>query len=146
MARFLVHGNSMAPALEWGQRLLVSRLAYRIRRPARGDLVVLRHPSRPEMLLVKRIIGVPGDDIRLDGGVLSVGGTAASIARGGLIAGPRWRLRTEEYFVAGERLEASGDSRTFGPVHRSALVGKVWLIYWPPRRPAQGRGSRFANG
>jgi len=133
MARFLVYGNSMEPSIEWGQRLLVSCVTYRIRKPKTGDLVILRHPSRPEILLVKRVVGVPGDDARLEPGVLKVNDTTVAVASGAFVD-TRWHLDEGAYFVMGDRSDGSADSRTFGPVHRSLLIGKVWLSYWPPHR------------
>ncbi len=133
MARFLVRGNSMEPALEWGQRLLVSRVAYRIRKPKVGDLVIVRHPSRPELLLVKRVIGVPGDDVSLDSGVLRVNDNVTAVASGAFLDA-HWHLDEGAYFIKGDRSDGSADSRTFGPVDRSLLIGKVWFSYWPPGR------------
>ncbi len=133
MARFLVRGNSMEPALEWGQRLFVSRVAYRIRGPKSGELVIVRHPSRPQLLLVKRVVGVPGDDVRLESRVLRVNDIIAAVASGAFVD-TRWHLGDGDYFVMGDRSDGSADSRTFGPVHRSSLIGKVWLSYWPPHR------------
>jgi len=133
MARFLVRGNSMEPALEWGQRLLVSRVAYRIRGPKSGELVIVRHPSRPQLLLVKRVVGVPGDDVRLESGVLKVNDTTVAVASSALFEA-HWHLDEGAYFVKGDRSDGSADSRTFGPVNRSMLIGKVWLSYWPPHR------------
>lgn len=62
--RVVVDGDSMAPALTAGQYVLVSRLAYRLTAPALGDIVVAREPVRPDVLCVKRIAGVPGDEVR----------------------------------------------------------------------------------
>lgn len=95
LARYRVEGESMAPALAPGERVLVNRAAYWLRSPRPGDLVVLRDPRRRERLLLKRI------DRPAAGG----------------------------WLVVGDNSEASTDSRTFGPVRRELIVGKVWFRY-----------------
>ena len=130
--RVRVDGPSMVPFLASGQRLFVGRLPYILGRPARGDTVVLRHPRRPELVLVKRIAGLPGDSVRVRSGRLEVNG--AQVASGVLDddAGDReWRLGPREYFVAGTSGE---DSRSFGPAAAASIVGKAWVSYWPPPR------------
>lgn len=109
--RVTVRGWSMAPALLPGERLLVDRLAYARDRPRAGDVVLVAHPLRGDLRLVKRLAGVPGQAVG-GGGVL---------ARG-------------EYWVLGDNTDESTDSREFGPVRRSDLLGRAWLRYWPTER------------
>jgi signal peptidase I len=108
--RITVRGRSMAPALLPGERLLFDRLAYVRRRPHPGDVVVVAYPLRPELRIVKRLAGVPGD---------SLGGR--TLARG-------------EYWVLGDNADESTDSREFGPVRRRDLLGRAWVRYWPAER------------
>lgn len=104
----------MSPALLPDERLLFDRLAYVHRRPRIGDVVLVAHPLRPGLRLVKRVAGVPGDTV------------------GGLVH-PRV-LHRGEYWVVGDNADASTDSREFGPVSRRDIRGRVWVRYWPVER------------
>lgn len=108
--RVTVRGGSMVPELLPGDGLLVDRLTYVRGGPRRGDIVLVSHPLRPDLRMVKRLTGLPGDTVgeRL-------------LARG-------------EYWVEGDNAEASTDSREFGPVRRSDLLGRGWIRYWPVER------------
>jgi nickel-type superoxide dismutase maturation protease len=108
--RVTVRGWSMAPALLPGERLLFDRLAYVRGRPRASDVVLVAYPLRPELLMVKRLAGIPGDTIG-----------ERTLARG-------------EYWVLGDNAEESTDSREFGPVRRRDLLGRAWLRYWPTER------------
>lgn len=129
----------MRPLLADGHRLLVSRLAYHQSPPQRGDLVVLRDPVQPDMRYVKRIVGLPREHVQMDGGNVAIGGKALvePYAQGSESApNPfpnQWVQDETEYFVLGDRRQDSRDSRTFGPVGRRNIIGKVWMRYWPPR-------------
>jgi signal peptidase I len=131
----LVRGGSMRPTLEPGQRIAVAPL---VRPPARGDLVVVARPRQLEV--VKRVVGLPGERVRLHGGRLEVDGAAVSEP---YLAGARriegageldLRLGPAEYLVLGDHRAASTDGRDFGPVGADALLGRVAFAYWPPRR------------
>ena len=106
--RVHLDGISMSPTLLSGERALFDRLAYQRDRPARGDIVLVRHPANPDLRMVKRITAVPGDITRDD----------TVLERG-------------EYWVEGDNAGASTDSRAFGPVGRQLLLARAWLIYWP---------------
>ena len=129
--RFLVEGDSMQPGLASGQHLLVDRLAYRFRPPARGDVVVLRDPGQPGLHCIKRIIGLPGEHIRMELGWVFIDGHALEEPYSGgevLSATPlpnQWLLDHGEYFVLGDRRQDSRDSRSFGPVQWSDIIGKA---------------------
>lgn len=105
--RIEVQGDSMTPALWPGDRAL----AIRVRRPARGHVVVLEHPVRPGLEIVKRVTGVPGD-LAPDGRV----------------------LEADEYWVEGDNPARSTDSRQHGAVPSARMRGRVRLVYWPPSR------------
>ncbi len=108
--RVTVWGRSMAPALLPGERLLADRLAYIRDSPERGDLVLVRHPLRRDLPMLKRLAGVPGDE---------VGGRT---------------LGQDEYWVVGDNSAESTDSHAFGPVGMRDLMGRVWVRYWPTGR------------
>jgi signal peptidase I len=108
--RIRVRGRSMAPALLPGERLMFDRLAYVRNPPRAGDVVWVAHPLRPELRMVKRLAGVPGD---------TLGGR--TLGRG-------------EYWLLGDNTDESTDSRDFGPVRCRELLGRAWVRYWPVER------------
>ena len=131
----LVSGGSMRPTLAPGQRIAVAPL---VRPPRRGDLVVLRNPR--DLELVKRVVGLPGERVRLVAGGLEIDGQAVPEP---YLAAPgagelELRLGPGEYLVLGDHRAASTDGRNFGPVGADALVGRVRFAYWPPRRLRRG--------
>jgi signal peptidase I len=129
--RVLVEGESMAPALTDGDRLLAGRLAYRLTAPKRGDIVLLCDPSRPGSECIKRILALPQEIVRLDGLVATVSEDAAGAGV------EEWKLGPGEYFVTGDNVAHSTDSRSFGPVKGSAILGRVWYRY----RAVRGRAG-----
>jgi signal peptidase I len=132
----LVKGGSMRPTLGPGQRIAVAPL---VRPPARGDLVVLNRPGNLEV--VKRVVGLPGERVRLLSGQLEVDGRAVPEP---YLAGPPsfgdldLELGPAQYLVLGDHRAASTDGRDFGPVGADVLVGRVRFAYWPPRRLCRG--------
>jgi signal peptidase I len=141
----LVQGQSMRPTLEPGQRIAVGPLRGP---PRRGTVVVLRRPDREGLEVVKRVVGLPGERVRLLGGRLEVDGHELpepylAAAGAGGPRGPRGPQGTatldvllgeDEYLVLGDHRDASSDGRSFGPVRGGDLIGSVRFAYWPPRR------------
>jgi signal peptidase I len=129
-----VYGQSMEPNLHTDMRLVVEKLSYRLHTPERGDIVVLRVRPEDEML-IKRVIGLPGDQVEIRDGRVYVNGQPLDEpylnqeTRGNLA--PRV-VPPLHVFVMGDNRRASNDSRSFGPVHLDNIVGKAWLSYWPP--------------
>jgi len=127
----------MRPLLADGQRLLVSRLAYHRSAPQRGDLVVVRDPVQPDMRYLKRIVGLPGEHVQIVGGNVTIDGEilVEPYAQGSESAASpfpnQWVPDKTEFFVLGDHRQDSRDSRTFGPVRRCNIIGKVWVRYWP---------------
>lgn len=129
----VVYGQSMEPNLHAQQRLIVDKLSYRLHSPQRNDIVVVDLPHMDEML-VKRIVALPGERVEVRRGVVYVNGvsipepyahdlTAYDMAP--IMLGPL------SYFVMGDNRGNSNDSRSFGPIARDDIVGRVWLRYWP---------------
>jgi signal peptidase I len=133
----LVEGDSMRPTLLPGQRVAVGPLD---RPPRRGDLVVVRRPLTGGGLeVVKRVVGLPGERVRLVAGRLEVDGLeVAEPYLGGTTGGEAGDLDIglgeDQYLVLGDHRAASTDGRDFGPVPAAALTGRVRFAYWPPRR------------
>ena len=138
-ARFLVDGASMAPTLASGQSVLASRPRLPWDRLRRGDVVVLRHPVWSDRIYIKRIIGLPGEEVRLkDGQVYLDGAPLDEVYLNGPSSQRKdydrgWWTGSDEYFVMGDNRGDSGDSRAFGPVRGQRILGRVWLRCWPPR-------------
>jgi signal peptidase I len=125
-------------------RVLANRFIYRFRDPERGDIVVFETPDEAVErcgaggTFVKRLIGLPGDTIAQQSGVLRVNGAPLeeSYVNGGP-AGldfPERTLGADEYFMMGDNRGQSCDSRQWGPVSRDDLIGPVFAVYWPPTR------------
>jgi len=131
-----VEGTSMLPMLEDQDRLFINKIAYRVGEIHRGDVVVFLYPRDHQKSYIKRVIAVPGDDLRIEHGRVYVNGDriperyvpsrytddrsqAESV------------IPAHEYFVMGDHRSISSDSRDFGPVDRALIYGKAAFVYWP---------------
>ncbi len=130
-----VEGQSMEPNLYSDQRLVVEKVSYRFHGPQRFDIVVLEMPSQGDELLIKRVIGLPGETVEIKEGQVYVNGepleepfTAEQTQPGhyGQVTVPPLHV-----YVLGDNRDRSNDSRSFGPVPISSIVGRAWLSYWP---------------
>ena len=137
-ARYRVEGDSMLPTIAGKQHVLVAPLTFPWNRLHRGDIVLLRHPVLAHRTYIKRVIGLPDEEIRLERGLVYVNGQLLDEAylggqSGNWKGGPQeWWMGPEEYFVAGDnRSDSLDDSRAFGPVNRNLILGRVWFRYWP---------------
>ena len=131
-----VEGTSMAPTLQDQDRLVVNKLIYRFSAPQRGEVVMLNYPEDPDKSFVKRLIGEPGDVIRIVDGRVFVNDVALLDPfvppefRGHDDYGP-FAVPLGYYFVMGDHRNMSSDSRHWGPVPKRYIVGKVQLRWWP---------------
>ncbi len=136
---FSVEGYSMEPTLHNGERLLVDEVTYRFRPARRGEVVVLRFPANPRMRFIKRVIGVPGDSVMIQGGRVILNGRPLEE---GYIAEPvrgdygPYVVPPDSYFVLGDNRNHSEDSRypAVGYVPKRLIVGRAILRYWPLTR------------
>jgi signal peptidase I len=133
-ARVRVDGFSMRPTLQDGEYILINKLAYEISDPMRGDIVVFIFPVNPEEDLIKRIIGLPGDTITVQDGVLSINGVVmdepyinAPPAYNGT-----WQVSEGDLFVLGDNRNDSRDSHQWGLLPVENVIGRAEFIYWPP--------------
>jgi len=131
-----VEGTSMMPSLEDQERIFVNKFVYRLEPIERGDIVVFRYPRDPSKSYIKRVIGVAGDRIRIDGGQVYVNDepldedyvpSAYTDAR----SYPETVVPEHCYFVLGDHRSMSSDSREFGPVNQNLIYGKAVFGYWP---------------
>ena len=129
-----VYGQSMEPGLHTNQRLVIEKLSYHLHGPRRGDVVVLHDPGGSPELLIKRIIGLPGERVTIaDGRVYSDGVPLdepylTQPTQGG---GRSWVVPPLHVFVMGDNRSVSYDSREGGAIPRGKIIGKSWLIVWP---------------
>jgi signal peptidase I len=130
-----VLGQSMEPNLHSTQRVVVEKVTYRLLHgPRRGDIVVIDLPRQTEML-IKRVVGLPGESIEVRNGRVYIDGEQLdelwTIRPGGGNYSPQ-TIPPLHVFVMGDNRGASNDSRSFGPVAIEHIVGHAWFSYWPP--------------
>ena len=132
-ARVRVDGFSMVPTLQNGEYVLVNRLAYRNSLPERGDIIVFASPQVSDLDLIKRVIGLPGDTIRISGGEVRVNNQVLDepyIAAAPIYTG-EWSVPEGNLFVLGDNRNDSSDSHAWGLLPIENVIGKAILIYWP---------------
>jgi len=132
---FIVIGSSMKPSFEPGQRLLVSKISYRTGEPQRGDVIVFRPPNNDNTDYIKRVIGLPGDTVKVDDMTVYVNGVALDEPY--INSAPQYYVRVKEvpedsYFVLGDNRNNSNDSHNGWFAEDDAVVGKAWVSVWPP--------------
>ena len=134
--RVAVRGVSMHPLLADGEHVLVDRLAYRLKPPRRGDIALVRGlPGAGPDLLLKRIVGLPGETVTLARDRLHIDGQMLDLGRPVVGSSPgAWPLGPHAYFLLSENLAIGTDSRHTGPVRRADLLGRAWLVYAPSVR------------
>ena len=131
-----VEGTSMLPMLEDQDRLFINKIAYRMGDIHQGDVVVFQYPRDHTKSYIKRVIALPGDDLRIDHGLVYVNGRRLkeSYVPNRFTddrTQPEIVLPPHEYFVMGDHRLISSDSRDFGPVDRNLIYGKAVFVYWP---------------
>lgn len=136
---FVVNGASMEPTFHTNEYLIVDQLSYELREPKRGEVIIFRYPLIPSRYFIKRVIALPGETIK-------VNGTQVEIKRPGedtftVLDEPyiefekesyvETTLANDEYFVMGDNRLASLDSRSWGPLKESFIVGKAFVRLFP---------------
>jgi signal peptidase I len=130
-----VEGGSMEPGLEDQERIFINKLAYRLENIERGDVIVFRYPRDTRKNFIKRVIGLPGDRVRVTDGHVYLNGRLVPepyVPEEYLDSRsyPEVRVPADSYFVLGDHRSMSDDSRDFGPVPRSLIYGKAVFGYW----------------
>jgi signal peptidase I len=131
-----VEGTSMLPMLEDQDRLFINKIAYRVGDIHQGDVVVFQYPRDHTKSYIKRVIGLPGDDIRIEHGRVYVNG---KLMKEPYVPSrftddrsqPEMVLGPNRYWLMGDHRSISSDSRDFGPVDRDLIYGKAAFVYWP---------------
>jgi signal peptidase I len=160
-----IEGQSMMPNYQDAEYLLTEKVAYYLHKPQRGDVVVLRPPpAQGKDDFIKRIIGLPGETVRISDGhvyinekLLNEPYIASNVITYGssfLFDDISYVVPPEIYFVMGDNREHSSDSRYWGPVplnlspntDKEGINGRAWLIYWPLKQIGVTKGPTYSYG
>ncbi|MFH1233515.1 MAG: signal peptidase I [Patescibacteria group bacterium] len=140
---FYVKGASMEPNFHDRDYLIIDEITYRLNQPKRGDIVVFKYPRAPREYFIKRIIGLPNEKVQVKDGAIYVfnkeNPLGIKIDEPYLADGVKTyglnedivSLDSDEYYVVGDNRNFSKDSRSFGPVNKSFVTGRVLLRGWP---------------
>ena len=146
MAAFKIPTGSMIPTLMVGDKIFVNKFIYRFTEPKRGDIIVFKSPEDLKKDFVKRLIGLEGETIEISNGriivngkpIVELDGTGKEIVyynRGAYGAeGKTIKVPANSYFALGDNSNNSRDSREWGFVPKKYMIGKAFLIWWPPNR------------
>lgn len=136
---FVVSGASMEPTFHTNEYLIVDQLSYEIGNPKRGEVIIFKYPLIPSRYFIKRVIGLPGETVRITGTTVEikeVGSDSYFTLDEPYVQFPKesfveTTLNEDEYFVMGDNRMASLDSRSWGPLNESFIVGKAFVRLFP---------------
>lgn len=138
---FYVKGASMEPNFYDHEYLFIDKLTYRRSEPERGDIVVFRYPRNPSEFFIKRVVGLPGETVEVANGKVRIYNkeheNGFTLDEQGYLdqdytaSTDTKTLKEDEFYLMGDNRAASLDSRAFGPVKRSFLMGRVWVRAYP---------------
>lgn len=132
--RIRVDGSSMLPNFDSGELVIVNKLAYRLGEPLRGDVVVFHYPYDPDKEYIKRIIGLPGEKVRVFGGEVFI--DEVKLDEAYIAEAPRYSIEVtvpeNSLFVMGDNRNNSSDSHSWGALPMDYVIGKAIVVYWPP--------------
>jgi signal peptidase I len=136
-----IDGNSMLPNFHHDDLILTNKLATKLSTLQRGEVVILKNPKDESKVFIKRVIGLPGEKVKLQGGLVYINGKVLAepyLAPGMKSPGEAFLKEGEEvvvpqdqYFVMGDNRVASSDSREFGPIKTQLIIGQALVRYWP---------------
>lgn len=139
---FVVNGASMEPTFHTNEYLIVDQLSYEIGSPKRGEVIIFRYPLIPSRYFIKRVIGLPGETIKISGTKVEI--KEAGSDKFTTLEEPyiefekesfvEMTLADDEYFVMGDNRMASLDSRSWGPLKESFIIGKAFVRLFPPSK------------
>jgi len=135
---FIVNGESMLPTFENGDYLIVDEISYLTGTEVkRGEVIVFKYPTNDKRFLIKRVVGLPGETVSLNGSKVSISKDDQNIQleedylNGNFSSYGTWVLQEDQYFVMGDNRQASSDSRSWGVLERDLIVGKTFLRLFP---------------
>lgn len=136
---FIVSGSSMEPTFQTKQYLIVDQISYRFEKPKRGEVVIFKYPNNLSTFFIKRIVGLPGETVKMIDGEVFIKNNASS--EGFIVKESYIKEKTDdlftavlgdnEYFVMGDNRMHSSDSRVWGPLDEKFIVGKAFLRLFP---------------
>ncbi len=136
-----IKGSSMEPNFHDKEYILTDKISYRLHTPARGDVVIFKAPVNPDVDYIKRVIGLPADRVKVQNGFVYVNGEKldeyylkdlTSLFPGSFVSeGQEITVPPDKLFVMGDNRPHSSDSRQFGPVPISDIIGRAFFRYWP---------------
>lgn len=138
---FYVQGASMEPNFFDHEYLIIDEISYRFREPERGEVIVFHYPNDPSQYFIKRVIGLPGETVEIADGEVKVYNDefpngkildeTVYLDQDFTAASQTVTLKSDEYYLLGDNRSSSLDSRFFGPVNESQIVGRVWIRGYP---------------
>ena len=136
---FVVEGESMHPTFESGDYLIVDELTYHFAAPKRGDVIVFRYPGDPSVFYIKRIVGLPGETVHINAGIVTitkVDGTRVTLSEPYVVAEDATytgdtTIGPGQYFVMGDNRPKSSDSRSWGLLPRKDMMGRAFIRLLP---------------
>ncbi len=136
---FVVEGLSMYPTFGNHDYLIVDQISYRLGDPVRGDVIVFRYPGNPSVFYIKRIIGLPGETVRVERGEVAItktDGSSLGFDEPYVVAeDATYTLTTtlgpDQYFVMGDNRPKSSDSRVWGPLPKEDIIGRAYFRVFP---------------
>jgi signal peptidase I len=132
--------SSMEPTLNPGDHVIASRITYALHSPDRGDVVVMRDPLSKSGLLVRRVVGLPGELVELRGRQVLIDGQPLTenyignplLIGDNITATSQTQLRDNQYYLMGDNRLSINDSRSWGAVTGDLIQGRAWVVDWPP--------------
>ena len=147
---FIVDGESMMPNYVNNEYILAEKVSYLTGQPKRGDVIVFRYPGNPNVSYIKRIIGLPGDTVTIENSTVKItsdkypegaivdekylSGDALTLAEGTSSGAYTTKVDAGEYFVMGDNRQHSSDSREWGLLPKSNIIGRAWLTILPANK------------
>lgn len=153
-----VNGLSMFPNFQNGEYVLTDKVTFKMRNPKRGEVIVFHAPAAAHCPLgtgcdfIKRVIGLPGETVEVKNGHIYINSQelkepyipAEYVTQPGEFSKNRViTLGPDEYFVDGDNRPYSSDSRAWGPITKSAIVGRAFFVYWPPKQAGAVPGVTY---
>lgn len=136
-----ITGDSMQPNFHDKEQIIAEKLSIKIEDIKRGEVVIVNHPENEGVLLIKRVVGLPGEQISIHEGAVYINNNkldesyltdgVITYGKKALEENVEYEIPMEEYIVMGDNRENSTDSRYWGPVHKNDIVGRGFLVYYP---------------
>ncbi|MDD5749257.1 MAG: signal peptidase I [Patescibacteria group bacterium] len=134
---FYVEGASMEPNFYENEYLIIDEISYRFNEPQRGEVIIFKNPRQRGSYFIKRVIGLPGEEVSLKEGRVYIDGQILAeeyISHFSTEDHPSVALADDQYFILGDNRINSFDSRQLGPIAKSNIIGRVWVRGWPFNR------------